>query len=129
MTNPIARRLRSDLAATLARLRLLDGDGGDSLAPTGDATNLVDSAQAVELRELGNLAATRLIDRARRLRAALERFEDGGYGVCEECGEDIPRRRLAALPDAATCLCCQQRRELAPLEAGTRGLPPRSRRR
>ena len=111
MTHPIARKLRRELATTLTRLRTLDGHHGESRG--ANAADLFDTAQAVEQRELGHLAATRLVDRARRLRAALTRVEDGEYGVCEECGGDIGHPRLVALPDVTTCLGCQQTRERA----------------
>jgi RNA polymerase-binding transcription factor len=38
--------------------------------------------------------------------AALERIEAGTYGNCERCGREIPKRRLDALPQAATCVEC-----------------------
>lgn len=38
--------------------------------------------------------------------AALERIEGGNYGSCELCGQEIPRERLDALPQAATCIQC-----------------------
>jgi RNA polymerase-binding transcription factor DksA len=115
MTHPIAYRLRAELATTLTRLRRLDGHPGDMVGVAAeDPTDLIDNAQAAEQRELGHLAATRLTDRARRLRAALGRVERGEYGICEECGEDIAHTRLIALPDVGTCLACQQRRENSP---------------
>ena len=39
---------------------------------------------------------------------ALDRFEDGTYGVCDSCGSDIPMERLEAMPSAALCIKCQQ---------------------
>ena len=45
---------------------------------------------------------------ARRLRLALDRLEDGSYGVCLECGEDIAPKRLKALPWAELCIKCQE---------------------
>jgi DnaK suppressor protein len=46
--------------------------------------------------------ALRIRDReaklTRKLREALERLEDGTFGTCEECGEEIPLRRLRARP-------------------------------
>lgn len=115
MTHPIARKLHGELATTLTRLRLLDGHQPDCRGLAGaNAADLFDTAQAVEQRELGQLAASRLVDRARRLRAALMRVEDGEYGICEECGADIAHPRLIALPDAATCLGCQETRERSP---------------
>jgi DnaK suppressor protein len=115
MTNPIARKLRKELAMTLTRLRLADvhDDEASNLGGVNPA-DLFDNAQAVEQRQLGHLAATRLVDRARRLRTALARAERGEYGTCEECGADIANRRLAALPDVVTCLGCQERRERSP---------------
>jgi len=44
---------------------------------------------------------------------ALERIEDGEYGVCEECGEDIPEKRLDLVPHAIHCVGCQQKLESA----------------
>jgi RNA polymerase-binding protein DksA len=38
--------------------------------------------------------------------AALERIEGGTYGNCEQCGRMIPKERLDALPQAATCIEC-----------------------
>jgi DnaK suppressor protein len=42
---------------------------------------------------------------------ALDRFDQGTYGVCEQCKEDIDPARLEALPYATLCLRCQQRRK------------------
>ena len=38
---------------------------------------------------------------------ALQKIEDGNYGVCENCGETIPDARLEALPYAALCVNCK----------------------
>ncbi|MGN6130029.1 MAG: TraR/DksA C4-type zinc finger protein [Nocardioidaceae bacterium] len=42
---------------------------------------------------------------------ALERIENGSYGVCESCGEPIGKMRLMAFPRATLCLPCKQREE------------------
>lgn len=117
MTDPVAQRLRRELATTLTRLRSLDVERDEAPGITGaTAAEFVDSAQAIEQRELGQLAAMRLADRARRLRTALARVERGEYGICEQCGADIADARLAVLPDVTTCLGCQEwlERSLAP---------------
>lgn len=44
----------------------------------------------------------RLID------AALLRIKDGTYGICSVCGEEIPVKRLEALPYATTCVKCAE---------------------
>jgi DnaK suppressor protein len=43
--------------------------------------------------------------------AAIQRIEDGGYGRCEACGEQIPKTRLAAVPYAARCVQCALEQE------------------
>jgi DnaK suppressor protein len=114
MTDPIAETLRHELTTTLRRLQQLDIRRDEPAGVRNGVADLFDSAQAVEQRELGHLTATRLTDRARRLRAALDRLDRGEYGICEECGKRIGRGRLAAIPDVATCVGCQERRERSP---------------
>ena len=38
--------------------------------------------------------------------SALERIEEGSYGLCEECGDAIPYGRLLVFPEAVTCTGC-----------------------
>lgn len=42
---------------------------------------------------------------------ALERIREGSYGVCGDCGSNIPQARLQALPEATLCIRCQQQSE------------------
>ena len=44
---------------------------------------------------------------------ALARLDDGTYGYCFECGEEISRQRLRALPFAVRCKDCEEAREMA----------------
>jgi DnaK suppressor protein len=57
----------------------------------------------------------RIRDRERRLirkiQAALQRIDDGTYGVCEDCGEDISVQRLKARPVTRLCINCKARQE------------------
>lgn len=57
----------------------------------------------------------RLRDRDRKLikkiHEAMERLEDGCYGVCEECGEDIGVPRLKARPVTTLCIRCKSLQE------------------
>ena len=56
-----------------------------------------------------------LIERSEELLRAVDsassRLERGRYGTCEECGDDIPLKRLDALPFAVYCLDCQKEKE------------------
>jgi len=57
----------------------------------------------------------RLRDRERRLikkiMEAIERIDDGSYGACEECGEDIGVPRLKARPVTTLCIKCKSKQE------------------
>jgi DnaK suppressor protein len=52
-----------------------------------------------------------------RINEALNRLEEGSYGNCFECGDEIARPRLRALPFAVRCKECEQARENAELRA------------
>ncbi len=47
-----------------------------------------------------------LIDLRSKVDTALARIEEGGYGLCERCGESIPIARLDALPYTVLCVSC-----------------------
>jgi DnaK suppressor protein len=48
-----------------------------------------------------------------KIDAALHRLEEGTYGDCFECGEEIAEARLRALPFAVRCKDCEEARETA----------------
>lgn len=46
-----------------------------------------------------------------KIKEALERIENGTFGVCEECGEEISLKRLRARPMATLCIHCKHEQE------------------
>ena len=102
-----AKHLLETYRDVVARLQ------NEATVPTTDVagSDFLDIAQSVEHQELARLSATRLAERARRLQIALTRVADGEYGVCSECGIAIPPKRLLAIPDATTCVACQEQLE------------------
>ena len=48
-----------------------------------------------------------------KINEALNRLEEGAYGNCFECGDEIAEARLRALPFAVRCKDCEEARELA----------------
>jgi DnaK suppressor protein len=68
----------------------------------------LDEVQHATEREL----AIRNLDREshllRNVRAALRRINEGSFGVCLHCEEDISPKRLAAVPWTAFCIQCQE---------------------
>jgi DnaK suppressor protein len=57
----------------------------------------------------------RIRDRERKLigkiKDALERIEDGSYGICESCSEEISEKRLKARPVTTLCIECKKKQE------------------
>lgn len=43
-----------------------------------------------------------------QIKNALKRMEDGEYGICQECGETIPLKRLEAVPFTSYCVDCME---------------------
>jgi DnaK suppressor protein len=69
----------------------------------------VDMTQEATDREL----AVQILDResalVRRFRSAIDRVEDGSYGFCLECEDEISPKRLKAIPCAELCIACQEK--------------------
>jgi DnaK suppressor protein len=77
----------------------------------------LDEVQLAGEREL----AIRNLDREsallRNIRAALARIDDGTYGVCMHCEEEIKPKRLEAVPWTPFCLRCQEAADRHEFEA------------
>ncbi len=43
-----------------------------------------------------------------KIEVSLQRIEAGSFGICEECDDEIPVKRLRVRPDATLCLKCQE---------------------
>jgi DnaK suppressor protein len=86
---------------------------GSALAdrlPEVEADFIDQSASDLE-RTLCLLLRERGRDKLNAIDDALERIQEGSYGVCEDCGERIPVGRLEAMPFATTCRDCKTQRE------------------
>ena len=91
-----AAALRADLAGIAAATAGADGD--DEHDPEG-ATIAFERAQTASLLE-------RTEARLAALDGALARLAAGRYGDCARCGRPVGAERLAARPDATTCVGC-----------------------
>jgi len=72
-------------------------------------------------QELDETTLMILEEELRQVQIARERLEEGKYGICVDCGEEIPAERLEAIPESVRCIEDQARWE-ATLRA--RGVPP-----
>ncbi|HEX8120140.1 MAG TPA: TraR/DksA C4-type zinc finger protein [Solirubrobacteraceae bacterium] len=96
------REIQTDLEQRLGRFAAKP-ERGTNLSfgkRIGDGT-----IEAVDrLNQIG--VATRLESRLERVERALEKVEDGTYGTCDACGEEIDPRRLRAAPESTVCATC-----------------------
>jgi DnaK suppressor protein len=76
-----------------------------AIEKTADA---LDEVQLAGERELAIRNLDREATTLRLVRAALARIEDGSYGTCLHCEEEISPKRLAAVPWAQYCIRCQE---------------------
>jgi RNA polymerase-binding protein DksA len=110
----ITRKLRERQKALLEEVRtefdqrdnqqlieLMGREPGDS----GDVS-LADA-----LADMNILRADREINELRDIDAAFARMKAGDFGICADCGAEIPAERLLAYPTAKRCMDCQQRHE------------------
>jgi DnaK suppressor protein len=110
-------RLESERAQALARLTGLTRDFDEVVAASRD-TNADDEHDpegatiAFERSQVAALIRLAEFDLA-EVEAALQRLEQGTYGVCEACGDPIGEGRLDARPAARWCIRCAASRGVA----------------
>ena len=61
---------------------------------------------AMQRQAMAQATSRRRAQRRVRILAALARLDEGEYGFCQDCGEDIPAGRLELDPTVATCGSC-----------------------
>ena len=62
-------------------------------------------------REISFILTDREREKVQAIQEALERVDDGTYGMCDSCESEIAEARLAALPFTRLCVNCQAERE------------------
>ena len=61
---------------------------------------------AMQRQAMAQATQRRRNARAQRVKAALQRMEDGEFGFCQDCGDDIEKARLDLDPTVPTCVSC-----------------------
>jgi DnaK suppressor protein len=107
-TEQLRNLLNHERSVALARVReYRTAQEGEAIPPPSDE---LDTARALSDVETHASLIERAEERLRAMDFALNRLEQGRYGICTECGDDIPLERLKALPFAAYCVDCQHKR-------------------
>ena len=78
---------------------------------TSDSADQIDQAADSLDFDLAVDSAYRGSEELGRVMEALQRIDEGNYGLCEACDCAIAPRRLEAVPDAALCIDCKSRQE------------------
>ena len=68
---------------------------------------IIDMAQSLEQIDRDSSLAEQERREMLAIERALAKMATGSFGVCEDCGEDIPSKRLMVLPQARLCANCQ----------------------
>jgi DnaK suppressor protein len=96
--------------------RILEAKRRELLTGSSDRDEILIENAAEEFdrlqQQLNREVAIRNLDRESKLlkevQGAISRLEDDSFGICLRCEEEIPEKRLKALPWAAYCVSCQE---------------------
>jgi len=72
----------------------------------------IDRASAESNESLDFRFRERQSNLIRKIREALERLEEGTFGICDECGTEISEKRLQVRPIAKLCIKCKEKQEI-----------------
>ena len=94
-------------------LKTIGNDAIESLEQEtgGDITNFAEAGTDSNDRETALRLASGESDMLRAVEEALQRIEDGTYGVCTDCDKPIPIKRLEVFPAAQRCVECKSKFE------------------
>ncbi len=108
------RQRLHELRAELSRMvEGLEEDQRDRAVSEGDMTenDSGDMSQSLFTREMDATVEQTVEKRLQSVDRALQKVDEGTYGICDDTGEQIPRGRLEVLPEAIYTVEAQQRRE------------------
>lgn len=102
----LVEQRRAALAREVGRdLDRLREDGLDNIV--GAVPDPGDESVQSLIQDLDQADAWRDLSELRTLDAARARMDEGSYGICSNCGQDIGFQRLRANPAAERCIQCQ----------------------
>ena len=103
------REIQAEVQGKMRDVRA-EGTWGGKQSEVFDA---VESSEADIQDELEFALIQMKSETLNKINDALSRLEQGDYGNCFECGEEIAGKRLRALPFAVRCKDCEEAREVA----------------
>jgi RNA polymerase-binding protein DksA len=89
----------------------LSSSQSDLTGEVGFDEEYADSGTFTFERERDLSLSNNVKDLLKKVEMALQKIEQGTYGICDMCKKDIPEERLKALPYANLCIACKQKEE------------------
>jgi len=85
-------------------------DGEDADGVTFPQYGSKDDENAAEIATFStNVSVADALEKALKdVRSALQRIEDGTYGICKYCKTPIPEKRLTVRPESSSCISCKE---------------------
>jgi len=107
----LEERRREIMSAVQDKIRDVRNEGDNS--PTHGVLDAAESSEADIQDEIEFALIQMKAETLSKIEEALRRLDEGTFGYCFECGEEISERRLRALPFAVRCKDCEEAREVA----------------
>jgi DnaK suppressor protein len=98
-------RLLAEQAVLAEQLHEL-GFGNENETGLDYDANFADTSQVTAERGETDVLVTELRSSLQEIERALEKLDEGTYGVCERCGKPISPDRLDAMPATSYCIAC-----------------------
>ena len=111
LKNILEERRREIMGQVQDKIRDVRTEGANN--PNVGVLDAVESSEADIQDDIEFALIQMKAETLHKIEEALRRLEEGTFGYCFECGEEIAERRLRALPFAVRCKDCEEARETA----------------
>jgi DnaK suppressor protein len=105
----LRKQLTESIQGTKKEVKELDESKGYSQHPSDEGTDDFDRTICLEL-------TNKEFDVLKQIDRALQKIEDGTYGICDISGKEIPKKRLDAIPYATMTVDAQEKMEKGLIE-------------
>ena len=109
LTRILVERRREIMDQVQEKIRDVRTESPNS--PTHGVLDAAESSEADIQDEIEFALIQMKAETLNKIEEALRRLQEGTFGYCFECGEEISERRLRALPFAVRCKDCEEQRE------------------
>ena len=106
MTEDEARAALLKRQEELEREETANADSRDTVTLQQDSVGRLSRMDAMQQQAMAQAQERRRAQERVRIKAALERLDEGEWGYCTVCGEPIALKRLEHDPSVATCVGC-----------------------